>query len=155
MTSSAGPFIARPHLIRLLTVIARLVQEQVATRLGPLGVSYAQAVVLVRLYRSPEGSVTQTDMIDSLALSRASGTLVLSQLEARGLISRSHDPSDARRQIISLTETSKVIEQRVHDSFEAVENVVRRSLEPAEVEAAFSILGRMLSDVRRHRITRS
>lgn len=145
--------ITRPHLIRLLTVTARLVQEQVAARLTPLGISYAQAVALVHLYSAPDGSVSQTDVIDSLALSRASGTLVLSQLEAHGLISRRQDPADARRLIISLTDDSEAIEQQVYACFEEVENLVCRSLEPAEVEEMFNVLGRMLDNARRHRTT--
>ena len=92
-------------------------------------------------------------MIDSLALSRASGTMVLSQLEAHRLITRSPDPADARRLIISLTEASEQIEQQVHACFEEVENIVCRSLEPDEVEAMFSMLGRMLDDVRKYRTT--
>ena len=147
--------ITRPHLLRLLTVTARLVQERVAARLTPLGISYAQAVALVHLYSAPDGSVSQTEVIDSLALSRASGTLVLSQLEAHGLISRRPDPADARRLIISLTEDSEALEQQVNACFEEVENLVCRSLEPADVEAMFNVLGRMLDNARRQRTTGS
>jgi len=147
--------ITRPPLLRLLTVTARLVQEQVAARLTPLGISYAQAVALVHLYSAPDGSVSQTEVIDSLALSRASGTLVLSQLEAHGLISRRPDPADARRLIISLTEDSEALEQQVNACFEEVENLVCRSLEPADVEAMFNVLGRMLDNARRQRTTGS
>ena len=121
----------------------------------PLGISYAQAVALVHLYSAPDGSVSQTEVIDSLALSRASGTLVLSQLEAHGLISRRPDPADARRLIISLTEDSEALEQQVNACFEEVENLVCRSLEPADVEAMFNVLGRMLDNARRQRTTGS
>src|SRR5207302_8576129 len=103
LSTRQRPFIASPHLIGLLVVTARLVQEQVASRLTALGVSYAQAVVLVRLYRSPTGILSQSDMIESLAVSRASGPLVLSQLETSELIVRNADPGDARRLLITLT----------------------------------------------------
>jgi DNA-binding MarR family transcriptional regulator len=135
-------------------VSARLVQEQVAAKLAPLGISYAQAVVLVRLYQAPGGSLTQTEIIDSLALSRASGTLVLGQLEAHGLINRIHDRADARKLIISLTEASEEIEQDVHRCFHDVEQIVRRSLTGEEAETAFSVLQRMFDDILRHRNTR-
>ncbi len=145
------PFIASPHLIGLLVVTARLVQEQVATRLASLGISYAQAIVLVRLYRSPSGSLAQSDMIESLAVSRASGTLVLSQLEARGLISRNSDPSDARRLQINLTAAGRELEQPVYEVLEEVETAIRRSLDPKEVEMSFDVLRRIFEDVRRLR----
>lgn len=134
---------------------ARLAQEQVAIRLSALGISYAQAVVLVRLYRSASGSLPQSDMIDSLAVSRASGTLVLSQLEARGLVSRAADPGDARRLVIELTEAGRDLEEPVHAVFQEVESVIRRSLAPAEVASSFDIVRRMFDDIRHYRRTRT
>ena len=141
------------HLTRLLTVTARLVQEQVSARLAPLNISYAQSMVLVLLYQAPGGSLRQTDIVDSLGLSRASGTLVLSQLEAEGLISRNHDPADARRLIISLSEASEDLEQQVLDCFDQVEQIVRRTLQSSQVEETFNVLRRMFEDVLRHRTT--
>lgn len=155
MSTRPRPFVTSPHLIGLLIVTARLVQEQVATRLSALGISYAQAVVLVRLYRSVTGSVPQTDMIESLAVSRASGTLVLSQLEARGLISRTADPGDARRLVVELTDAGRALELPVYGVFEEVESVIRRSLEPVEVTATVETMRRMFDDIKHHRLTRA
>ena len=134
---------------------ARLAQEQVAIRLSALGVSYAQAVVLVRLYRAASGTLSQSDMIESLAVSRASGTLVLSELEARGLVTRTADPTDARRLVIALSDAGRALEHPVHDVLEEVEAVIRRSLEPTEVTATFDIMRRMFDDIRQHRRTRT
>jgi DNA-binding MarR family transcriptional regulator len=155
LSTRPRPFVTSPHLIGLLIVTARLAQEQVAVRLSALGVSYAQAVVLVRLYRSASGTLPQSDMIESLAVSRASGTLVLSQLEARGLVSRAADPGDARRLVIELTAAGRELEEPVHGVFEEVESVIRRSLGPAEVTAAFDIVRRMFDDIRHYRRTRT
>jgi DNA-binding MarR family transcriptional regulator len=151
VSSCPRPFPASPHLTSLLIVTARLIQEQVAARLGRLGISYAQAVALVRLYRSTTGTVGQTDLIESLVVSRASGTLVLGDLETRGLVSRSADPGDARRLVIALTDAGRQLEQAVYDAFEGVESVIRRSLEPAEVTATLEAVQRMFDDIRRHR----
>ena len=134
---------------------ARLVQEQVATRLSALGISYAQAVVLIRLYRSATGSLPQTDMIESLAVSRASGTLVLTQLQTRGLVARSSDPADARRLVVVLTDAGRDLEQAVYAALEEVESVIRRSLGPDEVAAAFDTLRLMFEDIKRFRSTRA
>jgi MarR family transcriptional regulator, organic hydroperoxide resistance regulator len=155
LSSRPRPFITSPHLTGLLIITARLVQEQVATRLAPLGISYAQAIVLVGLYRSPAGSVPQTDMIEALAVSRASGTLVLSQLEARGLVSRTADPADARRLVITLTDAGRELEEQVYEAFQAVETVIRRSLNAPEVTATLDAVRRMFDDIRRHRHTRN
>jgi DNA-binding MarR family transcriptional regulator len=154
LSNRRRPFITSPHLIGLLIVTARLVQDQVTTRLAGLGISYAQAVVLVRLYRSVTGTLPQSDMIESLAVSRASGTLVLTHLEERNLVSRSADPSDARRQIIVLTEAGWALEQPVYDAFDAVESIIRRSLTPEEVTAAFDTVRHMFDDIRSLRDSR-
>jgi DNA-binding MarR family transcriptional regulator len=154
LSTRPRPFITSPHLIGLLIVTARLIQEQVAIKLSPLGVSYAQAVVLVRLYRSTAGTVAQTDMIESLAVSRASGTLVLSQLEARGLVSRTADRSDARRLVIELTDAGRDLELPVHAVLEEVESVIRRSLGPDEMADSFDVVRRMFDDIKRYRHTR-
>jgi DNA-binding MarR family transcriptional regulator len=151
LSTRGRPFTASPQLIGLLTVTARLVQEQVAARLQPLGISYAQAVALVRLYRTATGRLSQTDLIDSLALSRASGTLVLSQLEARGLVARSADPADARRLVISMTEAGSELEEPLHAIMDEVEQVVLRSLGPAEVTTSLDAMCRMFRNVKSHR----
>lgn len=133
---------------------ARLCQEQVSQKLAPLAISYAQAVALVRLYRSPSGAMPQSDMIESLVISRASGTLVLGQLEARGLISRSPDPGDARRLVISLTEAGRELEKPMHEIFEQIEEVIRQSLSLEEIELSFDVLRRMFDGIRRLRASR-
>jgi len=155
LSNRSRPFITSPHLIGLLILTARLVQEQVATRLSALGISYAQAVVLIRLYRSATGSLPQTDMIESLAVSRASGTLVLTQLQTRGLVARSSDPADARRLVVVLTDAGRDLEQAVYAALEEVESVIRRSLGPDEVAAAFDTLRLMFEDIKRFRSTRA
>lgn len=155
MSSGPRPFIASPHLIGLLIVTARLIQEQVAIKLSPLGISYAQAAAMVRLYRSATGAVPQTDMIESLAVSRASGTLVLSQLEARGLVSRTADPGDARRLVIELTDAGRDLELPLHAVLEEVESVIRRSLDPVEVAGSFDVIRRMFDDIKLYRHARA
>jgi len=155
LSNRSRPFITSPHLIGLLILTARLVQEQVATRLSALGISYAQAVVLIRLYRSATGSLPQTDMIESLAVSRASGTLVLTQLQTRGLVARSSDPADARRLVVVLTDAGRDLEQAVYAALEEAESVIRRSLGPDEVAAAFDTLRLMFEDIKRFRSTRA
>lgn len=120
-------------------------------RLATIGLSYAQAVVLVRLCSAPAATMSQSDMIDALAVSRASGTLLLGQLEARGLIVRTPDPGDARRLLIMLSETGRQVEQPVRQVFQEVEALIRRSLHPDEVETWFGVLSRMFEEARRLR----
>lgn len=148
MRDGRRSFASWPNLTTLLTLGGRLVQERIGRDLEPLGVSYAQAAVLVRLWRR-EGQMAQAEMIQSLALSRPSGTHVLNELEQGGLIERRPDDRDARRLVIRLTEEGVDLEPQVFEVFERVESAIRAPLSEDEVAAGLRIL-RALVDGMRH-----
>lgn len=110
-----------PHVLGAVTLLARLVQDELGPRLAELGLTFAEAVAMVRLWQAPGGTLGQSELIEKLAVSRASGSLVLSDLEESGFITRSIDPSDARRQVVTLSEKGRAVEPDVHAEFEAVE----------------------------------
>ena len=148
MADSRRSFASWSTLTTLLALNGRLVQEQIGRNLEPLGVSYAQAAVLVRLWRR-QGQMSQAEMIRSLALSRASGTLVLNELEQRGLIERQPDVRDARRLVVRLTEAGMDLEPEVFDAFDRVESAVRAPLSEDEVETGLRILRSLVEAIRR------
>jgi len=110
-----------PHVLGAVTLLARLVQDALTPRLAEFGLSFAEAVAMVRLWQSPTASLPQSALIEKLAVSRASGSLVLSDLEQKGFVRRLLDPGDARRQIVELTERGTAIESDVHEAFEDLE----------------------------------
>jgi len=128
----------------------RLVSEWIGRELDPLGISYAQAAALVRLWRR-RGAMAQTEMIRSLALSRASGTLVLNELANRGLIERQPDGRDGRRVVVRLTEAGMDLEPQVFDVFHHVETAIRASLSEDEVSAGLNILRALLEGIQQER----
>jgi DNA-binding MarR family transcriptional regulator len=148
VAGSRRSFASWSTLTTLLALNGRLVQEQIGRNLEPLGVSYAQAAVLVRLWRR-QGQMPQAEMIRSLALSRASGTLVLKELEQRGLIERQPDVRDVRRLVVRLTEAGMDLEPEVFDAFDRVESAVRASLSEDEVEIGLRILRSLVEAIRR------
>ncbi|MDH3247668.1 MAG: MarR family transcriptional regulator [Acidimicrobiia bacterium] len=111
-----------PHVLGAVTLLARLVQDELGPRLGELGLTFAETVAMVRLWQAPGGTLGQSDLIEKLAVSRASGSLVLSDLERSGFITRSIDPTDARRQVVALSEKGRAAESAVHSEFEALES---------------------------------
>jgi MarR family transcriptional regulator, organic hydroperoxide resistance regulator len=148
VADSRRSFASWSTLTTLLALNGRLVQEQIGRNLEPLGVSYAQAAVLVRLWRR-QGQMPQAEMIRSLALSRASGTLVLKELEQRGLIERQPDVRDVRRLVVRLTEAGMDLEPEVFDAFDRVESAVRAPLSEDEVETGLRILRSLVDAIRR------
>ncbi|GAA0936560.1 MarR family winged helix-turn-helix transcriptional regulator [Nonomuraea longicatena] len=111
----SGTFLgSENHLTGLLTLTSRLVQDRLTAALRPLGLTYAQAAALVRLWRTPGGRMRQLDFVSSLALTRPTGTLLIGDLERAGLLVRSADPDDGRRQLITLTDAGRKLEPEVH-----------------------------------------
>jgi DNA-binding MarR family transcriptional regulator len=128
-----------PHVGGLLALVGRLVQERSAQQLAPLDLSYAETAALVRLWRR-DGCMPQSHMIQSLALGRASCTLVLNKLEAQGLIERRQDSKDTRRVVVWLTEAGRDLEEPVFQALERVESVILSSLTQEQVEALLHTL---------------
>jgi len=143
-----GSFGTSTRLLGYVTLIGRLVQDRIGALLEPHHLTHAQAVVLVRLWRVPAESVSQTDLIDSLAVSRASGTQLLKDLEARGLVIRRPDRSDARRQLVSLTERGREMEEVVFDIFDEVEREVAGVVDEDGRRTLDAALAQMLTRAR-------
>jgi len=150
VTGPARTFAASAHLSGLLSLTGRLAQERIGRQLAALGLSYARAAALVRLWRH-DGPMPQTDMIRSLALSRASGTLVLNQLAQQGLIERQPVRGDARRVVLELTPAGRDLEGPVLEIIERVESTLRARLTDEEVETAFRVLVSVLETLRSER----
>jgi DNA-binding MarR family transcriptional regulator len=148
-----GASFDRYHLTALANLVGRLAADRIAARLEPLDLTYAQAVALARLWRSPDGSMRQSDLIESLAVSRASGSAVLQDLTERGLVVRTIDRHDGRMQVVTLTEAGRELEPAVAEVFDAVE-VELISSDPAEVETAFAVLRGILDRARELRHNR-
>lgn len=149
--ASSKSFRGTSHVLGSVTLTGRLVADRIGSLLEPLDLTHAQAVALVRLWRSPTGSVPQTEMIDSLAVSRASGSQLLQDLEARGLVVRRLDKRDARRQVIFLTDAGVVIEQDVLEVFDRVEQEFVNDVDIAGRRSLDRVLGAMLDRAREMR----
>ena len=134
----------------MLSLSGRLIQERIGHDLEPLGISYAQAAVLVRLWRHG-GRMPQAEMIDSLALSRASCTNLLNDLEREGLIERAPDSADARRMVVGLTEAGQDLERPVLDVFERVEIEIGESLGGEDAATAYRVVRAVLERLRQSR----
>jgi DNA-binding MarR family transcriptional regulator len=150
LTDTNRSFRSSAHLTTVLALIGRLVQERVAQRLTGLDISYAEATVLIRLWYA-DGHMPQSEMMQTLALSRTSCTLLLNQLERKGLIERRSDRRDARRATVWLTAAGHDLEQPVLAAFEQVESVVREPLSPRDVQDSYRTLRAVLQAMQAQR----
>ena len=143
-----GTFRTKPHVLGLVTLIGRLTQERLNASLGDLDLTFAQAVALVRLWRTGSGTLPQSDLIESLAVSRASGSQVLAELERRGLVERNPHPADARRQIVHLTNAGRELEHQVFELFDRAEEELLDGIDAEHRLLAGELLRTMLGNAR-------
>ncbi|QDB99396.1 MarR family transcriptional regulator [Mesorhizobium sp. 8] len=76
-------------------------ERALATKLAPLGLKPAQLDVLMNLHRHP--GMSQHDLARRLLVGRSNITMLLPQLETRGLLRREGDEKDKRILRLTLT----------------------------------------------------
>ena len=79
-----------------------VLERTLTARLGPLDLKPAQLDVLMNLYRHP--GLSQHDLARRLLVGRSNITMLLPQLESRGLLRREGDEKDRRVLRLTLTE---------------------------------------------------
>ncbi len=84
-----------------------LLERTLAARLAPLDLKPAQLDVLMNLHRHP--GMSQHDLARKLLVGRSNITMLLPQLETRGLLRRESDEKDRRILRLSLTEAGEAL----------------------------------------------
>ncbi|WP_424890157.1 MarR family winged helix-turn-helix transcriptional regulator [Streptomyces sp. XH2] len=117
-------------------------QRDIATALGPLGLTHVQFVLLACTWWLN----THDEQPNQLALARQAGTdvkmtsQVLRALEAKGLIERKTDPADTRAKRLHVTSAGAELAPR---AIAAVEQVDAHFFEPVVRDDAVALLGRL------------
>jgi DNA-binding MarR family transcriptional regulator len=104
---------------------ARVTRAVDAELQASIGLSFRSYDLLVRLSRSPTGSLRMSELATLVLLSPSGVTRLVDQLVAKGLVSRRKDPSDARGYLAELTKegramlrkSTRVYEQAIHKHF--------------------------------------
>jgi DNA-binding MarR family transcriptional regulator len=84
-----------------------VLERTLAARLAPLDLKPAQLDVLMNLHRHP--GMSQHDLARKLLVGRSSVTMLLPQLETRGLLRREGDEKDKRILRLSLTDAGETL----------------------------------------------
>ncbi|MBL8116208.1 MAG: MarR family transcriptional regulator [Anaerolineae bacterium] len=96
------------RLINDLYVLLDAADRKVLSRFG-LSVSQYRLMILLSDYEGHH----LTTLSDHLLCARSTVTRLIDQLEANGLVARSHDEEDRRAQFVCLTEKGKVVWEAV------------------------------------------
>lgn len=84
-----------------------LVQQELARQLKPLDLKTPHLDIMVNLVRSP--GMSQQDLAHKLFVGRSNMTMLLPQMEKRGLVERRADPDDKRALRLFLTEKGRAL----------------------------------------------
>ena len=128
---------AHPQVIKTLDSVRRLVRSlrSVATAVErDTGLSTAQTFVLQLLDESPAESVNE--LAERTATDQSSVSVVVSRLEAKGLVSRAPSPDDARRTMVSITTAGRHLLKRKPST---VQSRLVRALEKMPPENLLSL----------------
>lgn len=122
-----GPLRERPSFV--LIRLANLLRQECADKLAPLGLSQHQHAILLVL--AEFGPAVQKDVAARLGLDGGDLVAFLDGLQAEGLITRDRDPSDRRRQILTLTPPGRDVLREAEELLDDVSGSVLAHLSPA------------------------
>ena len=94
--------------------------------------------VLAHLWN--EGGVAQDELAALVCVNKSSLSRVLDGMERRGLVIRQKDPADARRNILSASESSLALQEPCMRLAEEVADEIVRTCDPKEVAVCLKVL---------------
>lgn len=130
----------------LASEIARLYAAALQGALQPLGLSRAQYLALSELWL--EDGLTQRQLAERVGVEQATMANTLVRMERDGLIERKPNPDDGRSQQIWLTEVAQRLRAAATDAAAGANELVAAGLPVAERELFFSMLARVISNLR-------
>lgn len=92
----------------LINHVARVFAQALTERVRPLGLSTGPFPVLLELWR--EDGLTQSALVERLAVEQATIANTLARMERDGLVVRRPHPEDGRAQIVRLTAKGRALE---------------------------------------------
>ncbi len=133
----------------LASEIARLYAAALQGALQPLGLSRAQYLALSELWL--EDGLTQRQLADRVGVEQATMANTLVRMERDGLIEKRPNPDDGRSQQIWLTEVAHEMRAPATAAAARANELVAAGLPVAERELFFSMLARVISNLRADR----
>lgn len=131
------------HNLHFLLHSANIVGEQLRLRLSDIGVSQSQARVIDALSRM--GAVSQVALAREFGITPASMSTMTARLIEAGFITRKVDPSEARSNILELTQQGRDLLSDVHAAWRDIDTVIVEAM-GAEDATRLTELTRRLRD---------
>ncbi|MEJ2863776.1 MarR family winged helix-turn-helix transcriptional regulator [Actinomycetospora flava] len=131
-----------------LIEVSGLLRYAIEQQLGEAGdLTFVRFQVLMRLRRTPTGTLRMTDLADAIVVSRSGLTYQVGLLEKAGLVTRAPSPDDDRSVTVTITDAGRALIAEVLPGHEEV--VAQQLFEPLSRDDART-LAALLEPVRDH-----
>ena len=121
--------------------------RSVERRLKGTGVSPAQYLALAHLIAS--GPLSQTDLVDRLSITKATGVRLVDRMERDGWVRRQPSPEDGRVKFVAPTKKAVATWEKVSRAGREVLDRAYRGVHPAEIETVKKILKQVRKNLNR------
>ena len=129
---------------RLIHILSRQMKRKVDEEVSKYNVTAVQCSFIGYIFtKSKEGNVYAKEIESRFNMRRATVAEILSLMEKNGLIKRSSMNKDARLKIITLTDKSLEIKNRIEKEIKKVEKELEKGLTKEELESFMSTLKKM------------
>jgi DNA-binding MarR family transcriptional regulator len=109
------------------------------------GMSPAQYLALAQLIAS--GSMSQSELVGRLYITRATGARLVDRMERDGWVVRRRDPKDDRVKLVVPTERAAQVWERLSHVGRTVVDRAHRGIDPEELEMAKTIMARVRANL--------
>lgn len=107
------------------------------------GITPQQGRTLGFIETQEDQGITQKDIAEQTRTTAASVTSMVKRLEAKGLIERREDPSDARRKTLHVTEEGRAIVKEFEESMQKIQDDALAVLSDEESQTLISLLKKL------------
>jgi MarR family transcriptional regulator for hemolysin len=114
--------------------------------LHPLGLSSAEGNVLLHLL-TQGNEMGQEQLVEQLDVSKPAISRTLNSLEAKGYVTRQHDPDDKRAYRIRLTNKALEIGPTVEQIYNHIYTLAMQDISQEELDYFVNLFGRMSENI--------
>lgn len=131
--------------ISILVKKSSLIFDKLSNQLlVPYELTGSQFKILMVLYRSPAGSVRQTDIEVKFAMTNPTVTGLVQKLEAKDLVKRMPHPDDKRSKVLVLTDRATEMKEELLALADSLEQQMTSNLTSEECDQLAALLIKML-----------
>lgn len=132
--------------ISILVKKSSLIFDKLSNQLlMPYDLTGSQFKILMVLYRSPAGSVRQTDIEAKFAMTNPTVTGLVQKLETKDLVKRMPHPDDKRSKVLVLTDRAMEMKEELLALADSLEKQMTANLTAEECDQLATLLTKMIT----------